>query len=374
MKSHSPRYPLLALKLFGFILALAQMGPAAARVAAYDLSSDFSPVSNPSGPWKYGAMTSLGGSFTLFTAQQSSLSENGVPVDYWLLNLNAEPFIFRNDTTNTATSDGGTAVFPPGTVVLHPNNGTANDYPFAVARFTVPPAGGGTYLLQTAAHTYLNRPSSDVDFHVLVNGIQLVSQFISSGSGTNYTTTLSLLVGDTIDFAVGRGQDGNGDYSGGIVQATLTSTFCSPHQAVATPIVVNGFVVGANILDAGCGYTNAPLVLIQGGSGSGATATATISGGQVTAINIINPGSNYTNAAPKILIASPPFVPTVDIGISKIKVTQHVVLGLNYVLEASSNLIDWTATGPSFTATNETIVTEFDVDLPNRYFRIRQVP
>ena len=258
--------------------------------------------------------------------------------------------------------------------MLHPSDGTGSAYPFAVARFTVPTAGGGSYLLQTTAHTYLNRPSSDIDFHVLVNGIQLVSQFISSGSGTNYTTTLNLLVGDTIDFAVGRGQDGNGDYSGGIVQATLTSTLCSPHHAVATPIVVNGFVVGANILDAGCGYTNAPLVLIQGGSGSGATATATISGGQVTAINIINPGSGYTNAAPKILIASPPFVPTVDIGISKIKVTQHVVLGLNYVLEASSNLINWTATGPSFTATNETIVTEFDVDLPGQYFRIRQVP
>jgi hypothetical protein len=77
---------------------------------------------------------------------------------------------------------------------------------------------------------------------------------------------------------------------------------------------------------------------------------------------------------PKIIIASPPFVPTIGISVSKVKVTQNVVLGLNYVLEASSNLINSTATGPSFTATNETMVTEFDVDLTGRYFRIRQVP
>jgi hypothetical protein len=375
MNIYSPYNHRSALKLFAFILALAQMGPGVARVAAYDLSADFSPVSDPSGPWQYGAMTNLSGSFMLFTVHQSASLDNGVPVDYWVLNAStALPQIWRNGTTNTAISDGGQGVYPPGTVLFHPSNGTGDPYMFAVARFTAPPAGGGSYLLQTTAHTYLNGPTSDADFHVVVNGIQLFGQFMPSGSGTNYTTTLNLSVGDTIDFVVGRGLDGNGDYSGAIVQATLTSTFCSPQHAVATPVVVNGFVVGANILDAGCGYTNAPLVLIQGGSGSGATATATISGGQVTDINIINPGSGYTNAAPKILIASPPFVPTVDIGISKIKVTQHVVLGLNYVLEASSNLINWTATGPSFTATNETIVTEFDVDLTGRYFRIRQVP
>src|ERR1039457_4692619 len=197
MNTYSPYNHRSAFKLFAFILALAQMGPGVARVAAYDLSSDFSPVSNPSGPWKYGAMTNLSGSFALFTVQQTSANENGVLLDFWRFNVNTEPFIFRNDTTDTATSDGGTVLYPPGTVVLHPRDGTGSAYPFAVARFTVPTAGGGSYLLQTTAHTYLNRPSSDIDFHVLVNGIQLVSQFISSGSGTNYTTTLNLLVGDT---------------------------------------------------------------------------------------------------------------------------------------------------------------------------------
>jgi hypothetical protein len=377
MKTNSLHPPLLALidlKLFALLLVLVQMGLGVLRVDAYDLSGDFSPVSNPNGPWQYGAMVNLGGSFSLFTVHQTAFADNGVPLQDWEIIANTEPFIFRNATTNTAISGGGIEADPPGSVVFHPSDGTGSGYPFAVARFTVPPAGGGSYLLQTTAHTYLISPSTgDIDFRVLVNGIQLVAQFISPNSGTNYTTTLNLLVGDTVDFVVGRGLDGNGDYSGGMVQASLTPTFCSPHHAVATPIVVNGFVVGANILDSGCGYSNAPLVLIQGGSGSGATATATINGGQVTAINIMTPGSSYTNA-PEILIASPPFVPTLGIAVSKVKVTQHVVLGLNYVLEASSNLVNWAATGPSFTATDENIVTEFDVDLTGRYFRILQVP
>jgi len=190
--------------------------------------------------------------------------------------------------------------------------------------------------------------------------------------------------GDNYAYILAKGLDGGGqwnDVSDGTTTAgqpplygVVEVDFCSPHSAQATAIVINGFVVGANISDFGCGYTNAPFVLIQGGGGSGATATATInSNGYVTAINIIAAGSGYTNV-PTILIASPPFVPTLGISISRVKVTQNVVLGLNYLLESSTNLIDWTATGPSFTATNETMVAEFDVDLTGRYFRIRQVP
>jgi hypothetical protein len=151
------------------------------------------------------------------------------------------------------------------------------------------------------------------------------------------------------------------------------SGFCSPHAAQATAIVTNGFVVGATITDYGCGYTNAPLVLIAGGGGSNATATATIQNGFVTSINIITPGGGYTNL-PDILIGSPPFVPTLTINVSRVNVTQHVVLGFNYVLESSPDMINWTATGPPFTAQSEEITTEFVVNQTGQYFRIRQVP
>jgi len=154
---------------------------------------------------------------------------------------------------------------------------------------------------------------------------------------------------------------------------SVESGFCSPHAAQAMAQVINGFVVGANITDYGCGYTNAPLVLIEGGGGSNATATATIQNGFVTSINIINPGTGYTNL-PDILIASPPFVPTLSINVSRVNVTQHVVLGLNYVLESSPDMINWTPTGPPFTAQSENITTEFVVSQTGQYFRIKQVP
>lgn len=152
-----------------------------------------------------------------------------------------------------------------------------------------------------------------------------------------------------------------------------TNEPCSPHRATVTANLVNGFVVGATIVDAGCGYTNAPLVLIQGGGGAGAMATAVVSNGQVTAITINDAGCCYSNA-PNIVIASPPFVPWLSISFSKVKVAQNVVLGRNYVLESSTDLINWTPTGPQFTATSETVEAEFDVDIPGRHFRIRQVP
>jgi hypothetical protein len=158
-----------------------------------------------------------------------------------------------------------------------------------------------------------------------------------------------------------------------VQQVYANESFCTPHKATATAVLVNGFVVGATITGAGCGYTNAPTVLIQGGGGIGAAATATVIGGQVTAINITDAGCCYTNL-PLIVIGSPPFVPTVSIAVSKVKVTQNVVLGRTYVLETSTDLVTWTATGPQFTADSETIVTEFDVDAVGRFFRIRQVP
>jgi hypothetical protein len=116
-----------------------------------------------------------------------------------------------------------------------------------------------------------------------------------------------------------------------------------------------------------------PAVLIQGGGGYGAAATALVSNGQVVGLHFTSAGCCYTNA-PKIVIGSPPFVPTVSIAVSRVKVMQNVVLGRKYVLESSADLVTWTATGPEYIAEAEIIVNEFEVDVTGRYFRIRQVP
>jgi hypothetical protein len=70
---------------------------------------------------------------------------------------------------------------------------------------------------------------------------------------------------------------------------------CLPHAATATATLDHGFVVDATITDGGCGYTNAPAVLIRGGGGIGATATAVVSNGVVVGITITDAGIGYTS-------------------------------------------------------------------------------
>jgi hypothetical protein len=88
----------------------------------------------------------------------------------------------------------------------------------------------------------------------------------------------------------------------------------TPHAATASPVVVNGFVVDANVTDPGYGYTNTPLVRVIGGSGTGAQAVATVTNGFVTAVQVTSAGSGYTNAP--IIVIAPPFIPQPQIGIT----------------------------------------------------------
>ncbi len=333
----------------------------------YDLSRDFSPVAaNPNGVWSYGWKPGIAGAFSLLTVRETYTVENGVPVEVLWFTARNIPMVGYNATTNTAIHDSGQAVFPPGTVWFEAGyEGT--DQSYSVIRFTVPAEGGGLYRLESAVRCYLDGDrSGDTDYHVVVNGSELFGQFLPPRTATGYTNTLSLAAGDTVDFMVGRGADGRVYGSGLKIQATL-SEVCIPHGATATAIVVGGFVVGATITDRGCGYTDAPLVRIVGGGGSGATATATMRDGVVTAITMTGAGIGYTSI-PTIWISSPPFEPWLEIGVSKVRVTLHVVLGQKYVLECSTDMSAWNRVGTAFTADDEVIVQEFDVDVTGRYF------
>ena len=151
------------------------------------------------------------------------------------------------------------------------------------------------------------------------------------------------------------------------------SFVCTPHKAAAIAQLVNGIFVGATITDPGCGYTNPPSIVIQGGGGSGAVATAIMSNGRVTGIQVNSGGCCFTNL-PTMVFSSPPFIPTVGIKINTVLVTQNVEIGHKYVLESSFDLVTWMATGPSFTAATETVEGVFDVSSTGRYFRLREVP
>ena len=148
--------------------------------------------------------------------------------------------------------------------------------------------------------------------------------------------------------------------------ATLELTSVVPGEAGGYEVAIaNGY--GS--------VTSSPAVLsvIQGGSGTAAPAIASrgLTGrtGISTAVAVA-PGN------PKAAIASPPFVPWLSIEVSagRVKVTRHVVRGNSYVLESSTNLSTWTPIGSQFTAQEEVVTQEFDVDGTGRFFRIRHAP
>lgn len=77
-----------------------------------------------------------------------------------------------------------------------------------------------------------------------------------------------------------------------------------PRPAIATAQLVNGFVVGATLIDAGFGYAEAPRISISGGGGSGAAALSSIFDGSVSGIQLAQPGSGYLT--PPSLEVAPP--------------------------------------------------------------------
>ena len=150
---------------------------------------------------------------------------------------------------------------------------------------------------------------------------------------------------------------------------------CLPHRATATVTLASGSVVGATITDGGCGYTNNPLVLIQGGGGTGATATAVVSNGVVVNIVITDAGSGYTSN-PSIYIYSP-----VGLQIGLLKAVKpsfsDLGIGTNYQLQVSGDLNTWTNQGSPFMATNPTMTYPqyWDVDNWGKlFFRVQSMP
>ena len=189
----------------------------------YDLEQHYSTNRNPAGPWSYGWKPSLGGPLTLLPFSLIQNLGGGEVVHRWLkTGAGGPPSINRNIGTVNHISDGGQGNIPPGVVWFGPGMENTPET-FGAIRFTVPNGAGGAYRVQTAVRSYLNGPiSGDTDFHVVKNGMELFGQFLPGNSGTGYTNVISLSVGDTVDFLVGRGLDNRAYASGLKIQATLT--------------------------------------------------------------------------------------------------------------------------------------------------------
>jgi hypothetical protein len=185
----------------------------------FDLNRDFSTAKNPGGVWSYGWVGQLGGPFTLLEAKGVTPDQYGLPIPFWALTPNSEPAAYWNNNATIAYCNSRQGVHLPGDIWFFAGH-TGAPQNFGVIRFTAP--SNGLYRVNVAVKSYLEGSlSGDTDFHVLKSGVELFGQFLPSQGATNYTNTVGLASGDTLDFAVGRGQDGSLNYSGLTIRGNL---------------------------------------------------------------------------------------------------------------------------------------------------------
>ena len=196
---------LLAACAFSFIIfplpIFAQTSP-----IYYDAFSNFSAQSNPNGTWSYGYTNSLGNNFTIYSVNnQSSWSRTS--------DLNSA------NVAKIISSD-----------YLNVNPGPAGEY--SVIRWTAP--ASGTYQVNSSFQSPRGGyPPTTSDVHVLQNSTSIYdasvfgyySGFFQNSSNNrtyDFSKTVTLNSGDTVDFVVGPGSDGYDAYDGTWVEATIS--------------------------------------------------------------------------------------------------------------------------------------------------------
>jgi len=89
--------------------------------------------------------------------------------------------------------------------------------------------------------------------------------------------------------------------------------------------LVNAKVISEILIDdPGFGYTSTPIILIEGGGGSGAAAVATVKNNRVSGIELVSAGSGYFSE-PNIIIQSKiPYVVNLDLNLIQFKVPHGI--------------------------------------------------
>ncbi len=184
--------------------------------SSYNASADYSSKSNPNGVWSYGWTQRRGARLNLFLNQTpvSGMynwtsaccgAEAGPPGDGY------------NETGASVTV--GTVTVPAKTLWFSPGPDDQN----SVIRWTAP--ANGTYQIKAVfwGDDFVGPTTTNVA--VLHNGATLYVSYVTgygSSSDQSYTGTVSVNAGDTVDFTVGYGTDGNDGYDSTGVSAVIT--------------------------------------------------------------------------------------------------------------------------------------------------------
>jgi hypothetical protein len=209
----------------------------------YDVAADFLASQNPSGAWSYGYKGSVKGSINLglvsidygVSSSKPSLKGKFIRydvndsfrgVDFWRTNAQRENSVFYN--SNNTTHYFGTGRVDPGKLGMHP--GSKGEY--SIARWTAQKAG--TYSISA---TFSGIDQTTTDVHVLKNGSSLFDGEVSGLGDTEIfsSQSVSVNVGDTIDFAVGYGSNGNYYYDSTGLEVTINEPTQEARSQPSTP-------------------------------------------------------------------------------------------------------------------------------------------
>lgn len=232
----------MIMDIFGkkWMALVSSMMLAAQAASAYDLATEFSINDNPNGAWSYGYQASLNGNFTdLPIAVVNQASRPGW--NHWKTATDAFLGVYKNAGTTNISSDG--SFIPVGAAMLHPGA----DGQFAVARWTAPGPGYwrvfGSFRGDDAAST---------DVHIRLDGGVLLDGSITGLGQTNsFDFKVSTLGGETLDFLVGDGGNGNAHDSTGLAvtlvnAAILTIERDGDNVVLRWPTAANGFILEFN--------------------------------------------------------------------------------------------------------------------------------
>jgi PEP-CTERM motif len=192
----------------------------------FNAAADFSTTNNPNGVWSYGFSSTLtpGAGLTLYTMSNNAFLGNPNLIA-WTANIALSvPADYKN--TASTTQIAGTVSLLPGELAFHP--GPSDQFSFV--RFIASQAGVYSIAATFTGRDFVGPTTTDV--HVLDNGTSLFSGEVTGfGPASDVIAPnmlLHLAVGDTIDFAVGFGTDGNFLFDTTGLAVTITSGQQSP--------------------------------------------------------------------------------------------------------------------------------------------------
>jgi len=226
-----------------------------------DLARDFSVAVNPSPRWRYGMETSRGAAFSAY----GTFGRTSGAFDAW--NPTGLPLAGRNSSASPLTQ--ATNITPSMKVELHPGSAGEN----SVVRWTA--ASAGPYRISGYFVGLDSSYPTTTDVAILKNNSTASTLFATNINSYNVPQTFSvdqtLNAGDTIEFTVGFGTNGNFSGDGTGVDATIapltgpavTVTSVSPASGTAgTSLTIGGtnFHSGASVTVGGSACSSVTVV------------------------------------------------------------------------------------------------------------------